>query len=161
MKYVKILAILLITFFLQGCAFDDPKYIHSTEKESNNFYTNQIYLKLLEDTDYSLEILDTNLYKTYKISDDEENVIENFIRSLSQDNFKDNEKIEDKAPYEMKIEFKDKSKYVIKVYNDSNVTISPWDGVFSEDTIDMIDVPLKFNLYDFCKHIENYPRLNQ
>ena len=161
MKNLKILAVLLLVISLQGCTFDSPKYIHSTEKKYDNFYTKEIYSKLLQDNNYTLEILDTNLYKSYQIDDNENDVIENFIRSLSTDNFKSNEKIEEIAPYEMKIKFDDKSKYLIKVYNNSTVSISPWDGIYPEDIIDMTDIPLKFNLFDFCKHIENMPRLNQ
>lgn len=151
----------LLIFILQGCAFEDPKYIHFKDKPSNDYYTKEIYSKMLNHEDYSLSIFNTDLYKNIPIDDDDEKVVENFIRELSKEDYKEYEAITDKEPYDIKINFADGNKYILKIYNNTTVSVSPWDGIFHEDIINMDNVPIRYNLYDFCKHVENESKLNQ
>ncbi|MBD7909918.1 MULTISPECIES: DUF4883 family protein [Clostridium] len=154
MKKIRLLCIFLLIFILQGCAFDDPKYIHLKEKSDIAIYTKEIYTKLLKDEHFSIEFFDTNLYKDISVPEDENQIIENFIGSLSDENYKDEELPKEKEPYQLRIKFQD-SKYIIKVYNENLVAIYPWDGNYKEDILSMKDIPKHYNLYDFCKHVEN------
>ncbi|MGG7178609.1 DUF4883 family protein [Clostridium paraputrificum] len=158
MKKIKITLVLILLIILQGCAFEDPKYIHFKDKSSNDFYTKEIYSKLLKSENYSLDVFNTNIYKNIPVADEEENVIENFIRELSPENYLEDTEISNKEPYQIKIKFEDNSSYVIKVYNENTISVSPWDGIFKEDIINIENLPKKYNLYDFCKHIENKAR---
>lgn len=162
MKKFTIYIFLMLSLLLQGCSFSDPKYINFSEKSSPDFYTKEIYSKLLNDEEYSLELFNTNFYKNVHINKEEDNdIIENFIRSLSKDNYKTDGIIpEEKEPYQLKITFDD-SKYVIKIYSNSTVTVSPWDGIYPEDIINIEDVPNRYNLFDFCSHIEHEWKYNQ
>lgn len=60
----------------------------------------------------------------------------------------------------MRILFDDE-KYIIKVYNENIVTVFPWDGIYEEDIINMVNVPQRNNPMDFCKNIEERINLNQ
>ena len=162
MKRFTIYTFLILSLLLQGCSFNDPKYINFSKKSSPDFYTKEIYSKLLNDEEYSIELFNTNFYKNVPINKEEDNdIIENFIRSLSKDNYKTDWTIpEEKEPYQLKITFDD-SKYVIKIYSNSIVTVSPWDGIYPEDIINIEDVPNRYNLFDFCSHIEHEWKYNQ
>lgn len=154
LKKVKLFFVFLLIVMLQGCAFDDPKYLHLKQKPDISLYTKEIYAKVLQDEDFSIEFFDTNLYKDISVSKEENDVIENFIGSLSDENYKEDGIPAEKEPYQLRIQFAD-SKYIIKVYSNDLVAILPWDGNYKEDIVSMQDVPTRYNLYDFCKHIEN------
>lgn len=150
-----ILAIIFIMVSLSGCALQDPKYINLSTKPNNHYYTDEIHRKILNNESFKLYVFNTNLYKSLEVSSDENIIIENFIQSLVSDNYLD-ENVESKEPYKIKIVFKD-AKFLIKVFNNSTISISPWDGNYKEDVISIKDLPLAYNLYDFCTHIENKP----
>jgi len=151
---------IILLFSLQSCSINDPKYIHFGTKESPDFYINEINSRILNSEDYSLEIFNTNLYKKIKIDDTEKVVIENFINSLANANYIDNEKPSTQEVYQMRITFNDE-KYIINIYNESMVTVFPWDGIYDEDIINMVNVPERYNLLDFCENIEKRINLNQ
>lgn len=150
-----ILAIIFIMVSLSGCALQDPKYINLSTKPNNHYYTDEIHKKILNNESFKLYVFNTNLYKSLEVSSDENIIIENFIQSLVSDNYLD-ENVESKEPYRIKIVFKD-TKFLIKVFNNNIISISPWDGNYKEDVISIKDLPLAYNLYDFCTHIENKP----
>lgn len=104
---------------------------------------------------FTLYVFDTNLYKEIEVPNEENNILESFLSSLVNDNYSD-EKIEMKEPYRLKVVFED-DKYLIKIFNDSIVSISPWDGKYPEDIISIKNLPLRYNLFDFCNHIGNKP----
>lgn len=147
--------VLFFTCLFIGCNLSDPKYIHLDSKKNNYFYTNEIYSKLMNKNDFSLEVFDTNLYKSINVNSNEYSIIENFIHSLTHDNFQEDGLPNELEPYQIRLTFTDGSKYIIKVYNYDMISLYPWDGNYEEDIINMNNVPKKFNLYDFCKHIEN------
>lgn len=154
MKKFKIFMILFLIIIIQGCSLNDAKYMHLENKKTPNFYTNEVYEKILDDEDFSLSVFNTNMYKNIPVNNTENKIIENFIRSLSIDDYKDIDIPTDIEPYQIRISFSD-AKYIIKVYNSNLVTLYPWDGNLQEDIISMDNVPIHHNLYDFCKYIEN------
>lgn len=149
----------LITFPLFSCDNQNAKYINFTSKPSNHFYTDKLRNRILNDDSFTLYVFDTNLYKEIPVENSENGIIENFLNSLTEDDYL-NEPIKDKEPYRIKIVFDDE-KYLIRIYNESLVSISPWDGTYKEDTISMENLPLRYNLIDFCNHIENKPLENK
>lgn len=155
MKKLKFIFIVLLIVLLPGCSLSDPKYPHLENKASVDFYTKEMYAKILSDDDFSIRLFDTNYYKYINVPDVENSILENFIHSLSNESYENVDIPEDKEPYQLRVEFKDGTKYVIKVFNDEMCTLNPWDGNFEEDVISMESVPIHYNLYDFCKYIEN------
>ena len=137
----------------------NTKYINFTSKPSSHYYTDKLRNKILNNNPYELYIFDTNLYNEFPVESCENIIIENFLNSLTENDYI-TEPIKDKEPFRIKIVFEDE-KYLIRVYNNSLVSISPWDGTYSEDTVSMDNVPLRYNLTDFCNHIENKPLENK
>ncbi len=161
MKNKKLCMLLIFIFILYGCNTNDPKYINFNKKETLNYYTNEIFANILNGENYSLKMVDTNVSKSIPISDDEKVIIENFIDSLADSNFKKNtEDVTDKEPFQLVITFDNNSKYVFRIYSSNLVTVFPWDGNFPEDIITLENVPIHYNLYDFCTHIKNKSKLS-
>ena len=148
---------LFISIILCSCTLQDPKYISlSSNKPNNHYYTSELQKKLIENDSFNLYVFDTNLYKEIKVSSEENNIIENFIDSLNEKNYLDSTSL-DKEPFRIKIVFNDTTKYLIKVFDSSNISVLPWDGIYEEDYISMENVPLGYNLFDFCNHIVSNP----
>ena len=155
MKILNLLCVsILLIFSLTGCAYDDPKYIHFEKKPSNNAYTTEIAENLSLKTPYSIELFNTDLYKTFPLTDEEKKILINFIKSTTIDNFNDYEKISLVEVYQLRITFDNGDKYIIKVYNDNLISVNPYDGIFNEDIINMNNIPIHYNLYDFCIYTE-------
>ncbi|MBE6062038.1 MAG: hypothetical protein E7207_00425 [Clostridium butyricum] len=154
-KLLSVIILFVITLPLFSCDVQNAKYINFTSKPSSHYYTDKLRNKILNNDTYDLYVFDTNLYKEIPVENSENIIIENFLNSLTENNYLD-EPIKDKEPYRIKIVFKD-DKYLIRVYNESLVSISPWDGTYKEDTVSMDNIPLHYNLTDFCRHIENEP----
>lgn len=158
-KLLSVIILFIITLPLFSCDVQNAKYINFTSKPSNHYYTDKLRNKILNNNPYELYVFDTNLYKEIPVEKSENVIIENFLNSLTESDYI-NEPIKDKEPYRIKIVFKDE-KYLMRVYNESLISISPWDGTYKEDTVSMNNVPLRYNLIDFCNHIENKPLENK
>lgn len=160
MKSKKLIIFMILSLFLIGCDINNPKYINLKKKESINYYSNEIYFKILNNEDYTLTMFDTDVSKNTLIDKEEQVIIENFLSSLTTYNYlKKSDDISNKEAFHLIIEFKD-SKYIFNVYDENLVTVYPWDGVFPEDIIISENVPLRYNLYDFCNHIKNRAKLS-
>jgi len=158
-RFNLIIIILLLLFStLTGCSSENPKYINFSTKPNNHYYTDQLKNKILTDENFTIYVFDTNLYKEIEVSKEENPIIKNFISSLISDNYS-NEEVKNKEIYRLKIVFSD-DKYLIKVFDNSVVSIFPWDGNYQEDIISIKDLPLGYNLLDFCNHIANKPLSN-
>lgn len=155
MKRLKFLIVILAVCLLQGCtAFNNPKYIHFGTKSSPSYYTNEVYSKILSNENFTMVLFINNLYKDISIDSSENEVIKDFIFSIPEENYMDEDPPSETEPYELRLEFEDGSKYIINVYNDKLVSLYPWDGNYKEDVISMEKVPIHYNLYDFCTHVE-------
>jgi hypothetical protein len=148
----------ILLFNLTSCSIENPKYINISTKPNNHYYTDQLEHKFLADDNFTLYVFDTNLYKEIEVSKEENPILKNFISSLILENYSDSG-INNKELYRIKVVFND-DKYLIKVFDNSMVSISPWDGNYKEDIISMKDLPLRYNLIDFCNHIANKPLSN-
>lgn len=157
-KFYLIFITLLLLLTLNGCINENPKYINFSEKPNNHYYTDQLENKILTDDNFTIYVFDTNLYKEIEVSKEENPIIQNFISSLVSENYFD-EQVDTKEVYRLKIVFND-DKYLIKIFNNSIVSISPWDGNYKEDLVSIKELPLRYNLLDFCNHIANKPLSN-
>ena len=68
--------------------------------------------------------------------------------------------IEKKEIYQLRLTI-DNQKYIIKIFDYTLISIAPYDGNYEEDIIVMDNVPIRYNLYDYCYYIENNYKLNQ
>ena len=152
-KSVFAFIIMLLTFCMIGCSMDNPKYINISSKPNNHYYTDKLYKKLLSNENFTIYVFDTNLYKEIEVPEEDKNIIEDFVKSLIEDNYSDTE-ITENEPFKLKIVFEDE-KFLIKVFNSDTVSIASWDGSYKPDVISMSTLPLGYNLYDFCNHIKN------
>jgi hypothetical protein len=141
---------------ISGCNFQDAKYINLSTKPNNHYYVDEIKNKILSNNKFTLYVFDTNLYKEIEVPSEEKSVMENFISSLTDNNYSE-ETTDKKEPYRIKIIFDDNSQYILKIFDDSLVSVSPWDGNFKEDIVSIKELPLRYNLFDFCNHIANEP----
>ncbi len=157
MKKLNFIFIILLFFLtFSGCALQNPKYINFSVKPNNHYYIDEVKNKILNNENFTVYVFDTNLYKEIEVPNEENSTVADFISSLTYDNYSD-ETIDEKEPFRIRILFDDKSQYLVKVFNDSILSVSPWDGNYKEDIISMKNLPLKYNLFDFCNHIANKP----
>ncbi|MEG1481577.1 DUF4883 family protein [Clostridium sp.] len=154
MKKIKFLVLLLPLTFLIGCNFNASRYAHFEDSPSTNYYTNEILEKLSNNETFSLNVFDTNLYKYYEVSPDDFSILNNFLTSLDDESFSKEFSNKNKEKFRLIIDFQDE-KYIIKVFDKETAVLSPWDGNYSEDIINMSNIPLHYNLYDFCNYIEH------
>ena len=157
-RFSLIVITLLLLFTLNSCGIENPKYISFSTKPNSHYYTDQLENKILNNDNFILYVFDTNLYKEIEVSKEENLIIKNFLSSLIIENYTDGE-INNKEIYRIKVVFSD-DKYLIKVFDNSTISISPWDGNYKEDIILIKDFPLRYNLLDFCNHIANKPLSN-
>jgi hypothetical protein len=148
--------ILFLCFTLSSCALQSPKYINFSVKPSNHYYIDEIKAKILNNQNFTLYVFDTNLYKEIEVPSEENSIIEDFVSALTTVNYSD-ESVDAKEPFRIKILFEDNSQYLFRIFNDSTISVSPWDGNYKEDIISIKDLPLRYNPFDFCNHIANKP----
>ena len=63
MKLKKLITPLIFSLFLTSCSFNEPKYINLKKKESINYYSNEVYFKILNNEKYTLTMFDTDVSK--------------------------------------------------------------------------------------------------
>ena len=153
-KIFSLTLVILSSYLFTSCTFNKAQYIKPGTKPKSNYYIEEIKNKLNENEKYTLKIFDLNLYKYYDVDSTEHSIIPEFIDDLKTENYLsefENNKIE--PQYKIIIEFSNQ-KYIINAYNDSLISIYPWDGVYSEDIISMEGIPDYYNLYKFCEYIK-------
>lgn len=155
-----IFVILLLLTNLVGCNLRNYQYINFSIKPNNHYYIDEIKNKILDNKKFTLYVFDTNLYKEIEVPTDENSIFEDFISSLTDENYS-TDGVNIKEPFRIRLYFNDNDQYFVKVFNDSIISIAPWDGIFNEDIISMKNLPLRYNLFDFCNHIANKPIAKQ
>lgn len=147
-KLVYIIVLLILCATFTGC-----NSILESKKPNAYYYTGLFSKCIKEDNSFLGTVLDTNLYKEKTLSTDNKTTVKSFIKNLHNENFINKPKDLPKNPiYKMYFTFK-ADKYVINVYNENYVSIYPWDGDYTEDYIDMRNLPISFNLYSLCKFL--------
>ncbi|AYE35373.1 DUF4883 family protein [Clostridium septicum] len=156
-KYFKLIITLLFICILSGCGLTGPEYINSKNKPTPYFYTEEIYSKLTKKEHYTLKIFDLNIYKYYDVNPEEHSIVLEFIECLKKESYNTNIDAGINPRYKLIIEFDD-AKYVINAFNDKQISINPWDGIYEPDYISMDGIPDYYNLYKFCDYIEKISR---
>ena len=100
------------------------------------------------------------MFRTTPLDDNQKQIIENFLDYLPNNNYKDYYDIEKKEIYQLRLTI-DNQKYIIKIFDYTLISVAPYDGNYEEDIIVMDNVPIRYNLYDYCYYIENNYKLNQ
>lgn len=159
MKKITILVLILIILNIQGCNNLRPQYPHLESKPNISYYTNMLYSQIENNDNYKLEILNTNLYKTYNIKDKDKEIIKNLLNNIPNENYT-KKKLPTNEAYRIKIYINNET-YLIKVFSNELISISPWDGNYEEDIINMKNVPKRYNLYDYCVYIEDKHNYDQ
>ncbi len=162
LKPFKFILLFLSLLILQGCTYSfSPRYFHFEENQRGNYYYTEIKEKLSNKESYTLQVFDTNLYKYFPVDEEDNIIIKNFINSLNNNNFLEEapDDFKSKEKFRLIITFKDNNnnegKYIFKIYNNKFTKLHPFDGRVSEDIINMEDIPLHYNLYDFCTYVQN------
>lgn len=161
MKKISCIFVILLLFTnLTGCNLRNYQYINFSVKPNNHYYIDEIKNKILNNKKFTLYVFDSNLYKEIEVPAGENSIFEDFISSLTDENYS-TEEVNIKEPFRIRLYFNDNDQYFVKVFNDSIISIAPWDGIFNEDIISMKNLPLRYNLFDFCNHIANKPIAKQ
>lgn len=161
MKKISCIFVILLLFTnLIGCNLRNYQYINFSVKPNNHYYIDEIKNKILNNKKFTLYVFDSNLYKEIEVPAGENSIFEDFISSLTDENYS-TEEVNIKEPFRIRLYFNDNDQYFVKVFNDSIISIAPWDGIFNEDIISMKNLPLRYNLFDFCNHIANKPIAKQ
>lgn len=147
-----LMTIILLSSSLCGCS--NTVFISFESKPSASYYSEQV-MKIINSNDYTLKVLDMNMYKQKTVKDEEKSIVSDFLSRVDKDKnyVSQPEDLTDKQiQYKMFIEGSGQ-KYVINVYNDQYVCIHPWDGTFTEDFITSDNVPVNYNLCGFCRYM--------
>jgi hypothetical protein len=138
--------------FLCGCQIR-PEDIPITRKKPNNFYyTNLTANSLIKDSSIKGSLYELNLHKEKELNKEGFDSVITFFKALSSKNFINKPSdLPQKPEFKMYLSSKDQ-KFVINIYNEKYITIHPWDGVYSEDYIDISNINARYNLYELCKY---------
>lgn len=153
LKRITLIFICLFCLSLTSCGIVNPKYIQFKEQENVGYYSNEIIEKINKGESFTLQVFDSNFYKYFPVPKEENEILYIFFNSISNENFKDELEKDSKDQFKLIIDF-ETDKYIIDVFDSNTISIYPWDGNYYKDIIDMSNVPLSYNLYDFCKYIQ-------
>ncbi|GIM29595.1 hypothetical protein CPJCM30710_22610 [Clostridium polyendosporum] len=149
-KRILIIFVVLFSIILSGC--NDAQYINFKKKPNKFYYTEELY-KIVSSKDFTLSAFDTNVYREENPKGKDKDIVINFIKCLSKDNFIDKpSNLPEKPVYKLFISSSE-TKFVINIYENNIVSIFPWDGMFSEDFINTENIPQAYKLYLFCKYV--------
>ncbi|MBU5592799.1 DUF4883 family protein [Clostridium sp. MSJ-4] len=153
-----ILIIILCPILLISCNFRYPDYFPFKNKPNGHFYTEDLFLNLNKDENFSCRVYESNLHKEASLNKEQLSTLTEFFSSLTLDNFVEKPKdFSEKPVYKMFITANSK-KYIIDIYNDTNISIYPWDGNYDIDFINMKNIHSAYNLFSFCKYTINNPK---
>lgn len=150
-KAKKIILLTVLTIFLACFCGCDNELLHK-EKPFNFYYTNLLAGSFVKEKVIKVSLIDTVYYKNYSLNNSEISVLKNFLIHLEKHNYINRpSNLPSKPMYRFFLTFS-KTKFVLDVYNKNYVTISPWDGYYSKDFLDITDIPSSCNPYNFSIH---------
>lgn len=140
-----------ISFFC-GCEIKSEDIPISKKKPNNYYYTSLLANCLIETPSLKGTLYELNLHKEKELNKEGFDSVVTFFKALSSKNF-----ISKPADLPQKPQFKVylstyKQKFVINIYNEKYITIHPWDGIYSEDYLDIANINARYNLYELCKY---------
>lgn len=149
-KFLIVFILIIFTLNFTGCSLVN-KALHS-EKPTNYFYTNGLLDSYNTERPKLITFFYSDLYKEKTLDKNNYVDVDNFLKSLKSEYFISKPSTLPEIPlYKIYIEF-EKIKYVLNVYNETYVSIYPWDGKYDMDFIDMSKIPINYNIYGVCKY---------
>ncbi|MGL5245685.1 MAG: DUF4883 family protein [Sarcina sp.] len=147
----KLLTSILIILSFNMISCSKISYIIN-KKPSNDYYTQCLY-KDINEYNFNISILDTNVYAEITVDKEDNRILNDMISSLTPESYLTEipTNLPNKPLYNIYIK-SDKNKFVIEVYGDNIISIYPWDGNYSKDYISLSNVPIAFKLEQFCKY---------
>lgn len=153
-KYLFTLLIILL-ISLSGCKKEWIDSPIKNKKPTGFYYTAQLS-QFINENDVEITLFETNLNKDVEVSKGNKETLYKFISSLKKENFlSPKEDLSQKPKYKLFIKLHNEKKYVINIYDETHISLHPWDGIFSMDNITMQDIPKAYNLYNLCEFILN------
>lgn len=150
-KLTSITLIFLILITLSGCT-RGTEYINLDKKPSKTYYTDNL-LNDISSKSYTIKVLDMNMYKETSIDSNTDKILNDFFSYMKDDYYLSSlPEDEDKIQYKMYVQTSS-SKYIINIYSENSISIQPWDGNFIEDYISQKEIPVYYNLYEYCKYL--------
>lgn len=153
MKKFSILFLFFICItVISGCGIKASDIPFEIKKPNNYFYTNQIIQSIGTGENIKGTLFEFNLHKEKELPKEGVENIMGFFKSLKNINFISKpQDLPDKPQYKLYITTNNE-KFVLNVYNEKYLSIHPWDGVYSEDYIDMTEIYTLYNLHGLCKY---------
>lgn len=155
-KYLYIFTLIILLVIASGCNINYNEYPSFETKPGYNFYTNSLTSLLSREDDFQVMLLETNYSTELDVDTIGKDTLKDFFTSLSENSFITDKTILMDLPkipiYKLYINTEDE-KYVINIFSEDIVTIHPWDGLFSEDYINMVHSPKAYNLYGLCSYL--------
>lgn len=152
-KLISFIFILIIPLSLMSCNINRAQYSKQKNKPNPDYYTNEIYERIMNNEEYKLKVFDMDFYVSYEVNEKEHSILPEFFDSLESRNFEGEIENNSSPKYKLIIEFSN-FKYIINIYDEEIVSIYPWDGIYKEDILTMENVPDYYNLYKFCEYIK-------
>ncbi|MBU5454413.1 DUF4883 family protein [Caproiciproducens sp. MSJ-32] len=152
-KFVCYIIILIIPLFFISCNINSAQYSKTKSKPTPDYYTNEIYKKILNNEEYKLKVFDMDFYVSYDVNKEEHSILPEFFDAIDTENFKTDIDLPSSPKYKLIVEFSD-FKYIINIYDEELISVYPWDGIYKEDILTMKNVPDYYNLYKFCEYIK-------
>ncbi|ASW42494.1 DUF4883 family protein [Clostridium isatidis] len=152
-KLISYIVILIIPLLFVSCNINTAQYSKPKNKPSLDYYTNEIYRRLMSNEEYKLIVFDMDFYVSYDVNENEHSILPEFFDALKTENFEAKTEINSSPKFKLIVEFSD-FKYIINIYDEEVVSIYPWDGIYEEDILSMEDIPDYYNLYKFCEYIK-------
>ena len=148
----------LFSISLFGCNYNFNKNtlnktIFNKSKPTNYYYTQLLMKDLSLKAPTQPYALYMNFYRKKDFTKDDLTTVSQFFNSLTNESFITKpEGIPAKPIYKIFLTFSE-NKYVINIYDEKYVSISPWDGDFIMDYIDTSKMYKAYNLYGLCKYL--------
>ena len=159
-KKMKLLMIIFIfPLFVMSCNknfIENIKTPLRITKPSANFYTNHLIRSIKDSNNVHISIFYTETGKNKTFSNENMKKFKEFLEYIKPVNFLNENKnsIDLKEPkYRLTISINQKNSFIINVFNNSYLTIHPWDGVYSPDVLDISNFHEGINLYNLCDFI--------
>ncbi len=145
------LTLIISIIFLTGCMAGFP--ILSEKKPNNYYYTNLLVKDIKLNSAVSCKVVEMNYYRELAVTGENYKKVCSSFDKLSGSSFIQAPKDLPSRPKFKLIFSCSKDKYIVNVYSSRYVSVSPWDGPYEMDYIDISTLPASVNLYELCNFL--------
>lgn len=150
---MKKILLLLISIFIivSACSCN---FTINKKKPSTYYYTELLSKNFVQNVPYKITVFDTNLYKDKTLPNEYKTCVKNLVGYLKPNNFITSiKKLPTSPVYKIFVEFNNKEKFVINVYNKDLITIYPYDGIYNADYVNVKNIYPSYNLYTLSQYV--------